>query len=199
MKKRFFLILTCFLLLGAVTGCSGKTESKAPVAEETASPEAADDTAAENAGATDTDAVSFEASTLDKESVSSDIFGGSRLTMLNVWATYCNPCLNEMPELGELAKEYDPADFQLLGIISDVTKDSEENMLTLAADLVDETGADYPHLLLNESLYYGLLQDVTAVPTTFFLNENGEILDTVVGAMDKAAWKEKIDELLEEQ
>ena len=44
----------------------------------------------------------------------------------------------------------------------------------------------------------GLLTEVTAVPTTFFLNKDGEILDVIVGAMDKSKWKEKIDALLEE-
>ena len=64
--------------------------------------------------------------------------------------------------------------------------------------LVQQTGAAYPHLLLNESLYYGLLLDVTAVPTTFFIDGNGAIVDTVIGAMEKSAWEEKINGLLEE-
>ena len=122
---------------------------------------------------------------------------GSKLTMINVWATYCNPCLKEMPELGELVQEYDAADFQLIGIVSDVVEGQDEDALAYAAGLVEETGAAYPHLLLNESLYKGLLAEVSAVPTTFFLNEKGEVLDVVVGAMDKTHWKEKIDGLLE--
>lgn len=191
MQKRIFLILTCSLLLGTLTGCSGKSQNEDAKQQETEN-----DTAGEPDA--DTSTVSFEASTMDGENISSDIFGDSRLTMLNVWATYCNPCLNEMPELGELATEYDSADFQLLGIISDVTEDSSEDMLTLAAEMIDQTNAGYPHMLLNESLYYSLLYDVSAVPTTFFINENGEVLDTVIGAMDKVSWKEKIDELLEE-
>ena len=77
-------------------------------------------------------------------------------------------------------------------------EEEDEEMLAYAADLVEETEADYPHLLLNESLYKGMLQDVSAVPTTFFLNKEGEILDVVVGAMDKSRWKEKIDGLLED-
>ena len=43
-----------------------------------------------------------------------------------------------------------------------------------------------------------MLSGVSAVPTTFFVNEKGEVLDTVVGAMDKDSWKEKIDGLLKE-
>lgn len=181
MKGRFLLILCCALLAGTVTGCSDSDDKKA-----------SRDIAAESDGS-----IVFEASTMDGETLSSAIFKNSRLTMINVWATYCNPCLNEMPELGELASEYDSADFQLLGIISDVTEEAPPDMLELADSLIKETKADYPHLILNESLYYAFLSDVTAVPTTFFFNEDGEIVDTVIGAMDKADWEEKIDELLE--
>ena len=76
---------------------------------------------------------------------------------------------------------------------------ASQKSVDLAAELIETTGADYTHLFLNESLYFGLLEDVTAVPTTFFIDENGEILDIVVGAMKKTEWEEKIDALLEEQ
>ncbi len=140
----------------------------------------------------------FEAQDIEGNTVSSSVFSEAKLTMVNVWATYCNPCLSEMPELGELAKEYDPKDFQIIGIISDVQEGSDPETLELAADLISKTGADYPHLLLNESLYYALLTDVTAVPTTFFITETGKVADTVIGAMDKSAWEETINGLLEE-
>ena len=119
--------------------------------------------------------------------------------MVNVWATYCNPCLSEMPGLGELAAEYDSEEFQIIGIISDVQEGASQEMMDLAADLIEQTGADYTHLFLNESLYYALLTDVSAVPTTFFIDENGVILDAVTGAMDKSSWEEKINALLEGQ
>ncbi len=143
------------------------------------------------------DPITFEGQDMDGNTVTSDIFAQSRLTMVNVWATYCNPCLREMPELGELAGEYDSADFQLFGIISDVQEGAGEEKLNKAADLIEQTGADYPHLLLNESLYYGLLTDVSGVPTTFFIDENGVVLGAVVGAKEKSVWKEIIDGLLE--
>ncbi len=181
-------ILPILLLAALLSGCSGKK------AEETPAPEAAEETA-ENENS---DALTFEGQDMDGNTISQEVLANSRLTMINVWATYCNPCLNEMPELGELAAEYDAKDFQLIGIISDVQEGQDEESIAYAAGLIEETGADYPHLLLNESLYYGLLQEVTAVPTTFFLNEKGEVLDVVVGAMDKSRWEEKIDGLLEE-
>ena len=135
---------------------------------------------------------------MDGNTVTSDLFGNSRLTMVNVWATYCNPCLREMPDLGELAGEYDSADFQLYGIISDVQEGADEADLKKAEELIEKTGAHYPHLLLNESLYYALLTEVTGVPTTFFVDENGVVLGAVLGSKEKSVWKEIIDGLLEE-
>ena len=142
--------------------------------------------------------VTFEAQDIDGNSVSSDIFPGVKLTMINVWATYCNPCLREMPDLGELAGEYEATDFQLIGIVSDVPEGSKESVIEEAKRLIEQTNAVYPHLLLNESLYNALLTEVTAVPTTFFLDKEGNILNTVVGSMSKEDWKETIDALLEE-
>ena len=140
--------------------------------------------------------VSFESTTIDGETVSSDILSNSKLTMINVWATYCNPCLNEMPALGEIAASYAPEDFQIIGIISDATITSDEKTLAFAQELIDETGANYRHLLLNEDLYYGMLLEVSAVPTTFFINSDKQIVDTVIGAMEKSDWEIKIEELL---
>lgn len=138
----------------------------------------------------------FEGTDMAGNAVSSDILSQSELTMINVWATYCGPCLREMPGLGELAAEYDAKQFQLIGIVSDVLEGEDQSY---AETLVQRTGANYTHLLLNESIYYALLTDVTAVPTTFFVDKNGTVLDTVVGAMEKSAWEEKINGLLEKQ
>ena len=140
------------------------------------------------------DPIAFEGADLDGNAVTSDIFSQSKLTMVNVWATYCNPCLSEMPSLGELAAEYDTADFQVIGIVSDVLEGQDQ---ALVESLVEQTGASYPHLLLNESIHYGLLTNVAAVPTTFFIDEDGIVLDVVIGAMKKTAWEEKINALLE--
>ena len=141
----------------------------------------------------------FEAWDTEGNMVSSDIFSESRLTMVNVWATYCNPCLREMPGLGELADEYDSETFQIIGVISDVPEGSDQETMEYASKLIGQTKAYYTHILLNESLYYALLTDVSAVPTTFFVDQNGEIVDTVVGAAEKEVWEELINALLEAQ
>lgn len=139
--------------------------------------------------------ITFEGADLDGNAVTSDIFSQSKLTMVNVWATYCNPCLSEMPGLGELAAEYDPAEFQLIGIVSDVMEGEDQS---LVESLIQETGADYLHLLANDSIGQAILSSVSGVPTTFFFDGEGAYLGGVVGSAEKEKWEEIIHGLLEQ-
>lgn len=203
MKKRYHMHLLSLALAAVLTGgCAAPDSTSLSSGSSAQATETSDSQTSVSASPQEAKELSslilFEAQDIEGNTVSSSVFSEAKLTMVNVWATYCNPCLSEMPELGELAKEYDPKDFQIIGIISDVQEGSDLETLELAADLISKTGADYPHLLLNESLYYALLTDVTAVPTTFFITETGKVADTVIGAMDKSAWEETINGLLEE-
>lgn len=200
MKRKILTGMTIFFLAAVmVWGCGdeGREEPAGNATEETMA-----DGSGESVVSTPTprppEPVSFEAVDMEGNSVTSDIFGDTKLTMVNVWATYCNPCLSEMPELGELAAEYDAEEFRLIGVISDVMEGADQEELDAAAELIAETKADYTHLLLNQSLYDSLLRNVTGVPTTFFIDENGIVLGGVIGAKDKEVWKEIIDGLLEE-
>ena len=140
--------------------------------------------------------IAFEGTDLEGNTVSQEIFTQSKLTMVNVWATYCNPCLNEMPGLGELAAEYDKEEFQIIGIVSDVREGEDQS---LVESLVQDTAAAYPHLLANDSISQAILTSVSAVPTTFFFDGDGAYLGGVVGSAEKSDWEELIHELLEKQ
>lgn len=186
---RLTVFLSLILVAALLAGCASETGGTSQDTGETQ----AGAEAGENTGS-----LSFEGVDIEGNTVTEEVFTQSKLTMVNVWATYCNPCLSEMPGLGELSAQYDPEEFQIIGIVSDVMDGGEQETLDAAAALIQETGADYTHLLLNESLYYALLTEVSAVPTTFFVDENGTILDTVVGAKEKADWEALIDGYLAE-
>lgn len=213
MKLKIFTLLFVTVLL---TGCGQKTEGIPGVEDmaENMLTETAKDTRTEESMGTEKNAeyeasqeteaeeepyiLTFEASTIEGEALTSECFAESKLTMLNVWATYCSPCLSEMPELGEIAASYDTADFQIIGIISDVEENAKEETKEEAKGLIAQTGANYPHLLLNASLYNNLVGSVSAVPTTFFVNQEGEVLGYLIGAYSKEDWEEIIHELLAE-
>lgn len=139
-RKIFFVSMAMAVLLG---GCANGSGTESPKnAENNFAQEAAKPQETQSAG------IVFEGPDVNGNSVSETIFSQSKLTMVNVWATYCNPCLSEMPGLGELAGEYEPGEFQIVGVISDVTEDADEETIATAEELIDATGADYTHLLL---------------------------------------------------
>ena len=144
---------------------------------------------------------SFTATGLDGGALDQTMLEGYDLTMVNVWATFCGPCLREMPDLGELAAEYADRGVQIVGMVSDVLdRDGtpSEDQLATARDIVESTGADYPHIVPGEDLF-GLLGQISAVPTTFFVNSAGEQVGYAVsGAREKADWITIIDAALED-
>lgn len=192
MKKRLLAIM--LLLSLAVSGCGSSKPNEEPDII-TSEPGASGDTSTEE----EQYFVTFEAATIDGEAWNSDKFANSKLTMINVWGTYCNPCLSEMPYLGELAAEYDAAEFQIIGVVCDVMSDDSADNIAYAKQLVEETKADYPHLLLNESLYASFVGAVSAVPTTFFVRRDGSMVGYLTGAMEKENWKALIDDLLSKE
>lgn len=156
----------------------------------------------EGQAATQASLASFTSTTLDGKNVDQSIFAGYQLTMINIWATFCGPCLTEMPELGELAQEYADRDVQIIGIVIDVL-DSQgnysEGQLELAREIVKRTGADYPHLLPSLDLISAKLKDVSSVPETIFVDGQGNPIGrSYIGARDKASWQTIIDGYLEE-
>ncbi|MFV0517619.1 MAG: TlpA family protein disulfide reductase [Aminipila sp.] len=120
-----------------------------------------------------------------------DVFSGQDLTVINLWGTFCSPCIGEMPDLGELAKEYSDKGVKFVGIPVDAEDDKK---IATAIDIVEKTKADYLHLLPSKDLYNIYLKGVTAVPETLFVDKTGTIVKSVKGAKSKSQWKKLIDE-----
>lgn len=143
----------------------------------------------------------FSAQDLEGNDFDQSMLQGHTLTMVNVWATFCTPCINEMPDLGALAQDYQDQGVQIVGLVSDVlTMDGslDQDQMELAREIVDSTAANYTHLVPSEDLY-NLLGQITSVPTTFFVDENGaQVGGTYIGAKDKDQWQQIIDQLLTE-
>lgn len=202
MKKRLFILLLAGLLLIGCGGSGSSSDTNNGGDTSTQQTTNSENVGSENASTESTEqqvyAMEFaNAVTADGGTMSSDVFADSKLTMINVWATFCGPCINEMPDLGEIATTYDVAEFQLIGIVAD-TMEGDEAMLEEAKAIIEETGANYPHLLLNEELYVNLVGASDSVPTTYFFNQDGELLGYLVGAQSKEVWEEIINGLLEE-
>ena len=147
------------------------------------------------------DFTDFQTISLDGEKIDESIWSGKKLTMVNIWATFCGPCINEMPELGALSKEYGGQGVQIVGIVIDVltSQGISDSQVDLAKDIVAQTSADYTHLLPSGDLIAAKLKDVSSVPETIFLDENGKQVGTsFLGARSAEEWRAVIDGLLTE-
>ena len=202
MKRKSTAMLAAALSLTLLlSACTQSDSSGAP----SPAPSSSADTTQSSAGTDSESSVgilsSFAAEDLDGNSIDQSILEGHTLTMVNVWATFCTPCISEMPELGELAEEYADKGVQIVGLISDVLdRDGSvsETQLDTAREIVSSTGADYIHIIPSADLY-GLLYQITSVPTTFFVDETGAQVGTAyLGAWEKDDWTVIIDEMLAE-
>ncbi len=155
------------------------------------------DTAVDSAGAYS----SFETTDLAGNVITADVFADYKLTMINVWATYCGPCLKEMPELGELSREYQDKGLQIIGIPIDTLEQDgtwSKSQVANAASLASQTGADYLHILPSQDLINAGLSDIYAVPTTFFADSTGHVIgETYMGSKSKEDWEKIIDQTLQ--
>lgn len=200
MKRIPFALLGISLAgLLALGGCSSAEQKTFTVTDEQDTTNAQSDAGqtTEQAGVLS----SFSTTDLDGNTVDQSVLADYDLTMVNVWATFCRPCINEMPDLGELAQEYADQNVQIVGLVSDVLNTdgtiSEEQVQT-ARDVVEQTGANYLHLLPSQDLF-GVLGQISAVPTTFFVDSEGKQVGyAVISAQSKDKWVETIDAMLAE-
>ena len=125
------------------------------------------------------DQISFETTDLDGNPVNSiDLFAESRVTMINLWATWCIACKKEMPALSELAKEFEKNGCRIVGICMDA---DEEDLVGLAREILEENGVDYLNLAPPEDVEN--LLPTNNLPISFFFDSEGRmIIEPVSGA-----------------
>ena len=139
--------------------------------------------------------IEFETTDLDGNPVKSeDLFAGHPVTAINLWATWCGPCKEELPELETLNAELEENDCQIIGIVTDATKDRK---IEKAKEILKNAGTDYVNLVPFEALSEMLPQNCW--PTTYFVDENGILVGEPVDSADPDMYRETIAELLGEK
>ncbi|MCY6354233.1 TlpA family protein disulfide reductase [Clostridium sp. ZS2-4] len=118
----------------------------------------------------------FEAKNLNGEKITSDILKNNKITMVNIFTTWCNPCIEEMPDIAKLHTNL-PENSNIIGICVDAGDD--DDTLKLAQKIMKKSNANFNVLIPDEVLKKRLLNLVNMYPTTIYIDSNGNIVGDI--------------------
>ena len=128
-------------------------------------------------------------SDLDGNQVSLSDFKG-QVVLLNNWATWCPPCLQEMPEFQAYYEEHKDQGFEILAVEAG---EPEEQV----RDFVEQEGLEFIILLDPENISLKTFQHST-LPNTFVIDRRGHLRLAWLGAINKPTLEKYLTPLLEE-
>lgn len=176
-----------------VGGCASGEDSSSKLKEDAAQEEKADQEVLDAGGSEASDGGSlgeFSMEDVNGETYTQEMFADHDLTMINVFTTWCSPCIREIPDLEKLSKEMEDQGVQVVGIVLDVAGNADEETIEKAKLLAEKTGAAYPFLIPDAGYLNGRLAGISAVPETFFADKEGNIVgETYSGSRSFEDWK----------
>ena len=110
-----------------------------------------------------------------------------KVVIINLWATYCGPCVQELPHFNELYHEHE-GDVEVLAVHAAFTTED-------VSTYIQEKGWDIPFAIdESDEKIFKIVNGSTALPQTIVLNRKGEVIFNRVGSVTK----ELLDKLYEQ-
>ena len=129
------------------------------------------------AGAADTFYNQLNVTDVEGESADLNRYQG-RVVLLNFWATWCPPCIKEMPSMQRLQDQFNDQDFQVVAV------NMGQSVTTVESFLME---LDYDFTLpvyLDEKGQAFSTLSIGGMPSSFLLDRNGKIIERIVGARE---------------
>ena len=143
----------------------------------------------------------FETKGIDGKDYTEKVFSDYDLTLVNIFTTWCSPCVNEIPELEKLYEEMKEKGVGVVGVVLDTVGDDgkqDDATVKKAGVLQEKTKASYPFLIPDSTMMNGRLNGISAFPETFFVDKEGNIVgETYSGSHTLDEWKEIVEKELE--
>jgi thiol-disulfide isomerase/thioredoxin len=122
--------------------------------------------------------------------------------VLNVWATWCAPCVAEMPELQRIHESYRGRGVSFVALsMDDALPGSRDEARERVEAFVRAKKLSFPSLL-----YVGAVPDIEAeldlggeIPVTIVFDRNGRELRRIVGSIDAPSFRSELDRILTQQ
>ncbi len=125
----------------------------------------------------------------------------AKFTLVYIWATTCNPCVESLPKMEKLDEHYKDLGVNVVGIVVDL-QDEQGTILSSkmkdAKEIASTQGVTFENLDIPDSLLPLLQNEIQYTPTGFFVDSTGTVVsDLYVGVYDYDQWSDAIDQLLE--
>ncbi|MFV0363446.1 MAG: TlpA family protein disulfide reductase [Suipraeoptans sp.] len=209
MKYKLLTILMIFVLIfSTITACSSSSDDLSSTDDTSSTETKNSESTEDNADSTGKIGVGDQLSlkdikttNLNGEAITGTDFAGEELTVLNIWGTWCPPCVQELPHLQEVSEEYKSKGVSVVGVLQDGIKNSLEpdnEVIENGKILLSEASATYTVILPEQSLVNTIITHMEYFPTTYFLDSDGNIIKEVIGSKDADGWRGEIDAALEE-
>jgi thiol-disulfide isomerase/thioredoxin len=114
-----------------------------------------------------------------------------KVIILDFWATYCPPCLDEIPHLVEIQNKYGAQGLQVVGLHTGGAEDRPK-----VPQFVEKLKMNYVLAYPEEELTNTLFQNDDRIPQTFVFDRNGKLVKKIIGF--DAGIKKELDEAIKE-
>jgi len=126
----------------------------------------------------DIPAPDFKFPGLDGKMVSLSDYKG-KVVLVNIWATWCPPCVDEMPSMEKLYRKFKGKNFEILAVSID------EPGLKAVAPFMKKSNLTFPALIDSEGAVKAVY-GITGIPESFIIDQQGILLKKIVGPVDWA-------------
>ena len=187
MKKKLLILGVALMLTAAATACSsqGNTAKQSESNMQTESSQMNNDT-----GSEDEKFPEFKAKTVTGEDISSDVFKDSKLTVVNVWGSWCGPCVAEIPELQKLYENMKDKGVNVIGLAQDAGTDMDA-----VKEIIEKDKVTYQNVV-PEGAVTDFIMSIQAFPTTYLVDSNGSIVGKMEGGKDLESFTKAVEEAL---
>lgn len=134
-----------------------------------------------------TKVLDFRANDLNGKTVHFSEYRG-KVVLLNVWATWCPPCVKEIPDLNEIYHEYKDKGVVVLGLSLDVSAEDVREALNRGLKI------DYP--VWHGDQEFARQYQIRGIPHTMIVSKEGTVVEQMTGMQSKETFEAAIRKLL---
>lgn len=194
MKKKILILGMALMMAAGISACNASSKTSSTEATTTESKQAdakVEDSKQAESDKEDKKFPEFSAKTVSGEDISSDVFKDSKLTVVNVWGSWCGPCVQEIPELQKLYESMKDKDVNVIGLAQDAGTD-----LDAVKEIIDKNKVTYQNIV-PEGATEDFVMNLMAFPTTFFVDSDRNIVGVIQGGRNLEAFTAAVEGVLE--